>query len=234
MTPASSGRAGDEASPRGDLAGDVAGARHALPRARHHRPRLGGRDRSVFDLRVRPRALRVVVGLADETMLRDQGFAYLGAGRYAEGASMMLRMLRVSIVPACSPTGRRGREERRGARRCYRRSAAPRRSGAPSPGPADAYPVATFLLFEQTYPTRWPRRSNCFTTAFATPIRATGPRRRCCGWRGCGGARVPPPRPRGARRPLAACSSTCSASSQRWTRKSSAATSAAPPRRRRW
>ena len=91
-------------------------------------------------------------GLADETMLRDQGYAYLAAGRHAEGASMMLRMLRVSIVPDLIGDGdvgivRSGAApallQAIGGAEAFRRS---------TPGPADAYPVATFLLFERTYP----------------------------------------------------------------------------------
>ena len=91
-------------------------------------------------------------GLADETMLRDQAYAFLAAGRHAEGASMMLRMLRVSIVPSltlvASETGPREGPapallQAIGGLEAFRRSVA---------GPADAYPVAKFLLFEPTYP----------------------------------------------------------------------------------
>jgi len=87
-------------------------------------------------------------GLADETMLRDQAYAFLYAGRHAEGASMMLRMLRVSIVPALSDRPAEGGPaaallQAIGGLEAFRRSV---------PGPADAYPVARFLLFEPTYP----------------------------------------------------------------------------------
>jgi uncharacterized alpha-E superfamily protein len=91
-------------------------------------------------------------GLADETMLRDQAYAFLVAGRYAEGASMMLRMLRVSIVPSLTlvDSGSGPREgpapallQAIGGLEAFRRSVA---------GPADAYPVAKFLLFAPTYP----------------------------------------------------------------------------------
>lgn len=91
-------------------------------------------------------------GLADETMLRDQGYAYLAAGRHAEGASMMLRMLRVSIVPDLFEDDGEGTAKSGaapallqaiGGLEAFRRSVA---------GPADAHPVATFLLFENSYP----------------------------------------------------------------------------------
>lgn len=87
-------------------------------------------------------------GLADETMLRDQAYAFLAAGRHAEGASMMLRMLRVSIVPSLSDHPAEGGPaaallQAIGGLEAFRRSV---------PGPADAYPVARFLLFEPGYP----------------------------------------------------------------------------------
>lgn len=87
-------------------------------------------------------------GLADETMLRDQAYAFLAAGRHAEGASMMLRMLRVSIVPSLSEHPAEGGPaaallQAIGGLEAFRRSV---------PGPADAYPVARFLLFEPGYP----------------------------------------------------------------------------------
>lgn len=87
-------------------------------------------------------------GLADETMLRDQAYAFLYAGRHAEGASMMLRMLRVSIVPSLAEPPAEGGPaaallQAIGGLEAFRRSV---------PGPADAYPVARFLLFEPSYP----------------------------------------------------------------------------------
>jgi uncharacterized alpha-E superfamily protein len=87
-------------------------------------------------------------GLADETMLRDQSYAFLSAGRHAEGASMMLRMLRVSIVPSLGEPPAEGGPaaallQAIGGLEAFRRSV---------PGPADAYPVARFLLFEPSYP----------------------------------------------------------------------------------
>ena len=87
-------------------------------------------------------------GLADETMLRDQAYAFLYAGRHAEGASMMLRMLRVSIVPSLGERPAEGGPaaallQAIGGLEAFRRSV---------PGPADAYPVARFLLFEPSYP----------------------------------------------------------------------------------
>jgi len=91
-------------------------------------------------------------GLAEETMLRDQAYSYLAAGRHAEGASMMLRMLRVSIVPyfADDGTERAGGSgaapallQAIGGLEAFRRAVA---------GPAEAYPVAKFLLFERAYP----------------------------------------------------------------------------------
>ncbi len=87
-------------------------------------------------------------GLADETMLRDQAYAFLYAGRHAEGASMMLRMLRVSVVPSLGERPAEGGPaaallQAIGGLEAFRRSV---------PGPADAYPVARFLLFEPSYP----------------------------------------------------------------------------------
>jgi uncharacterized alpha-E superfamily protein len=91
-------------------------------------------------------------GLAEETMLRDQGYAFLAAGRHAEGASMMLRMLRVSIVPSMAAEGIEGGARTSpapallqaiGGLEAFRRSVR---------GPADAHPVAKFLLFEPSYP----------------------------------------------------------------------------------
>ena len=87
-------------------------------------------------------------GLADETMLRDQAYAFLYAGRHAEGASMMVRMLRVSVVPQLAERPAEGGPaaallQAIGGLEAFRRSV---------PGPADAYPVARFLLFEPTYP----------------------------------------------------------------------------------
>jgi uncharacterized alpha-E superfamily protein len=87
-------------------------------------------------------------GLADETMLRDQAYAFLYAGRHAEGASMMLRMLRVSIVPSLGEPPAEGGPaaallQAIGGLEAFRRAV---------PGPADAYPVARFLLFERSYP----------------------------------------------------------------------------------
>lgn len=87
-------------------------------------------------------------GLADETMLRDQAYAFLYAGRHAEGANMMLRMLRVSIVPSLDERPAEGGPaaallQAIGGLEAFRRSV---------PGPADAHPVARFLLFEPSYP----------------------------------------------------------------------------------
>lgn len=87
-------------------------------------------------------------GLADETMLRDQAYAFLNAGRHAEGASMMLRMLRVSIVPQLTAPPAEGGPaaallQAIGGLEAFRRSVT---------GPADAHPVARFLLFEPSYP----------------------------------------------------------------------------------
>ena len=81
-------------------------------------------------------------------MLRDQAYAFLYAGRHAEGASMMLRMLRVSIVPSLGERPAEGGPaaallQAIGGLEAFRRSV---------PGPADAYPVARFLLFEPSYP----------------------------------------------------------------------------------
>jgi uncharacterized alpha-E superfamily protein len=92
-------------------------------------------------------------GLAEETMLRDEAHAFLTAGRHVEGASMMLRMLRVSLVPAAVKAGPDGLGgggapaiallNAVGGLEAFRRSVA---------STATADQVARFLIFEPSYP----------------------------------------------------------------------------------
>jgi uncharacterized alpha-E superfamily protein len=93
-------------------------------------------------------------GLAGQTMLRDEGYAFLAAGDRLESAHMVLRMLRVALpdVHAGGASGlTRSQLDGRalallhavGGTHAYRRAV--RR-------PADAEPVARFLLFDREYP----------------------------------------------------------------------------------
>jgi uncharacterized alpha-E superfamily protein len=92
-------------------------------------------------------------GLAEETMLRDEAHAFLTAGRHVESASMMLRMLRVSLIPAAVKAGPDGLGgggapaiallNAVGGLEAFRRSVA---------GTATAEQVARFLIFEPSYP----------------------------------------------------------------------------------
>ena len=175
-------------------------------------------------------------GLADETMLRDQGYAYLAAGRHAEGASMMLRMLRVSIVPDLfeddeAPVHSGAAPallQAIGGLEAFRRSVA---------GPADAAPgrdvpalraeLSALGRGRRRAASRPPARRRPELPHRPSPAPPRAPARR---------ARVPPPRRRrrgcgGAQRAARASSSR---SSRRPTARSSSATSAAPSPRRRW
>jgi uncharacterized alpha-E superfamily protein len=92
-------------------------------------------------------------GLAEETMLRDEAYAFLTAGRHVESATMMLRILRVSLVPAATAAGPDGRGGGRGPAIALLKAVggleAFRRSVA---GTATAEQVARFLVFEPSYP----------------------------------------------------------------------------------
>ena len=139
---------GHQAGPRRRLARDVAVAEHALPRARHLRPRLGAAHRPLLGLRLRARALRALVG----------------ARRRDDAARPGLRL------PLRRPP-RRGRQHDAADAADLDRAALGERPAEGGPaaallqaiggleafrrsvtGPADAYPVARFLLFEPTYP----------------------------------------------------------------------------------
>ncbi len=95
----------------------------------------------------------LVWGLADRTMLRDEGHAFLCAGGQAESADMVLRILRVALPPSeAEDDGERAplRDGQAlallhavGGFQAFRRGVA---------GPADAVPVARFLLFDREYP----------------------------------------------------------------------------------
>jgi uncharacterized alpha-E superfamily protein len=90
-------------------------------------------------------------GLADETMLRDQAYAFLAAGRHTEAATMMLRVLRVSLLPASAEESEGAFAEAPalalmravGGLQAFQRSV---------PGPATARAVSAFLIFERSYP----------------------------------------------------------------------------------
>ncbi|MFN8130631.1 MAG: alpha-E domain-containing protein [Solirubrobacteraceae bacterium] len=95
----------------------------------------------------------LVWGLADRTMLRDEAHAFLCAGGQAESADMVLRILRVALPPGeAEDDGERAplRDGQAlallhavGGFQAFRRGVA---------GPADAVPVARFLLFDREYP----------------------------------------------------------------------------------
>ncbi|WP_320672979.1 alpha-E domain-containing protein [Patulibacter defluvii] len=90
-------------------------------------------------------------GLMGTTMLRDEASAFLAAGERLEGASVLLRVLRVTL-PALAGTAPDGGEidgqahallRAVGGEQAFRRSPA---------GPPDTAHVARFLLFERDYP----------------------------------------------------------------------------------
>ena len=96
-----------------------------LARRRDRRDRL----RRPLLLRQLRQESRALLGLASRTMLRDDAYAFLDAGGRFESADMVLRMLRVALPPA----RRAARPRATGRRsRCSPRSAACRRSAAPS------------------------------------------------------------------------------------------------------
>jgi uncharacterized alpha-E superfamily protein len=90
-------------------------------------------------------------GLVGRTMLRDEASAFLAAGERLEGASVLLRMLRVVLPAGAERTGDDGESDGQahallravGGEQAFRRAAA----GAP-----DTPHVARFLLFERDYP----------------------------------------------------------------------------------
>jgi uncharacterized alpha-E superfamily protein len=93
-------------------------------------------------------------GVAARTMLRDEAHAFLDAGGRFESADMVMRMLRVALPPPGvagadgepSPT-RDGQAlallQAVGGFQAYRRAV---------PAPPNAAPVASFLLFQLSYP----------------------------------------------------------------------------------
>jgi uncharacterized alpha-E superfamily protein len=94
-------------------------------------------------------------GLVGRTMLRDEASAFLAAGERLEGASVLLRMLRVVLPAGRGGAGSRLSEDGEGdgqahallravgGEQAFRRGAA---------GPPDTPHVARFLLFERDYP----------------------------------------------------------------------------------
>ena len=226
---------GDEAGARRRLARDVAGAQHALPRARHERPRLGARDRAVLGLRVRARALRAVVGARRRDDAARPGVCVPRRrpprrGREHDAAD-------APRLDRPRPVRRRGRAGAQ--RRAAGAAAGDRRArGVPALGrrPRRRLPGRDLPALRAELPALGRRRRRAAPRSPArrrpqlphrpSPAASRAPSRR---------ARVPPSRRRRAtRRRSRGCSSTCSRSWSRPTAKSSSATSAAPSPRRRW
>jgi uncharacterized alpha-E superfamily protein len=92
-------------------------------------------------------------GLAEQTMLRDQAHSFLAAGRHMEAASVMLRVLRVSIHGVIEAPDRESDPstdaqalallQAVGGVEAFRRSRV---------GPAGIADVVAFLLFEPRFP----------------------------------------------------------------------------------
>lgn len=91
-------------------------------------------------------------GISEQTMLRDPSFAFLAAGRHLEAASMMLRVLTVSLAAApetevepekATDSQALGLLQAVGGVEAFRRSVA---------GPAARVEVARFLLMEPRFP----------------------------------------------------------------------------------
>jgi|UPI00040D867A uncharacterized alpha-E superfamily protein len=88
-------------------------------------------------------------GLTSRTMLRDEARSFLVAGGRIESADMVLRMLRVAMpIPNDEATGVRDGQalallQAVGGFQAFRRAV---------PAPANAGPVARFLLYERAYP----------------------------------------------------------------------------------
>jgi uncharacterized alpha-E superfamily protein len=89
-------------------------------------------------------------GLTSRTMLRDEASAFLSAGGRIESADMVLRMLRVALpqsLPEAAIAAERGQAlallQAVGGFQAFRRAV---------PAPANAGPVARFLLYERAYP----------------------------------------------------------------------------------
>jgi uncharacterized alpha-E superfamily protein len=88
-------------------------------------------------------------GLADETMLRDGSYFFLGAGRHSESAEMIVRMLRVALSgragsdPATEGNSALALLQAVGGLEAFRRSV---------PTPVGPGPVVEFLTFETDYP----------------------------------------------------------------------------------
>jgi uncharacterized alpha-E superfamily protein len=119
------------------------------------------RDVDVTSLRAAPHSLYELVksrvalfwGVQAQTMLRDEAHAFLEAGHQLESATMMVRMLRVSLREELSdadPSSTIRRDEgavslllSTGGLDAFRRL---------ERGPHDAASVARFLLGERTYP----------------------------------------------------------------------------------
>jgi uncharacterized alpha-E superfamily protein len=89
-------------------------------------------------------------GLADETMLRDGAYFFLGAGRHSESAEMIVRMLRVALSSrrpgtdaASGGDGAVALLQAVGGLEAFRRS---------TPTPVEPEAVVEFLTFETDYP----------------------------------------------------------------------------------
>ena len=225
---------GDAPGPRRGLAGDVAVAQHALPRARHERSRLGAADRAVLGLLVRSRALRAVVGAGRRDDAARSGLRLPlrrppRRGREHDAADAP------GVVVAVAGRARRPRAARAaallqaiGGLEAFRRSV---------PGPADAVSGRPLPALRAQLPAlESPPRSSCCTRASPTPTRATARRRRSFAWRGCARSWSSTTARSGSSRASGwpSCSSTSATSSPRPTSRSRAATSAARPPSRRW
>lgn len=89
-------------------------------------------------------------GLADETMLRDSGYAFLATGRHSESAEMIVRMLRVALSPTVGKPDPSVSNERAlavlqavGGLEAFRRA---------ETSPVETGSVADFLIFQENYP----------------------------------------------------------------------------------
>ncbi len=164
---------GHAPGPRRGLARDVAVAQHAVSRARHERPRLGAAHRPVLGLLVRARALRAVVGAGRRDHAARPGLRLplrrpprRGGEHDAADAARVRGAVRwASGRPRAAPP-----------RRCCRRSAGWRPSGARSRARPTPIPSPASCSSSPATRTRSPRRSSCCTRASPTPTRATARR----------------------------------------------------------
>jgi len=92
-------------------------------------------------------------GLMGATMLRDEASAFLAAGERLEGASVLLRMLRVALPVVTGAAAAAEAGELDGQAGALLRAVGGEQAFRRSPsGPPDTPHVARFLLFERDYP----------------------------------------------------------------------------------